>query len=64
MIVSINNKATNNNTGYKMVYKIYDTQSKCFTKGEYSTFNRAQRKADKLDLVYGAIRYVVKSINQ
>ena len=28
--------------------------------GSYSTFKRARNKADKLDLVYGAIRYRVE----
>ena len=44
-----------------MKYRLYDIVNKNFIKGEYSTFVRAQRKADKLDLSYGGIRYVVKS---
>jgi len=47
-----------------MVYKIFDTQSKLFTKGQYSTLRTAQRKADKLDLAYGAVRYVVKAVKE
>lgn len=44
----------------KMKYQVYDTVNKCFMNVEYSTHKRAQAKADKLDLIYGAIRYMVK----
>ena len=54
----------NTNVVVNMLYQIYDIQTKLFTKGEYSTLKRARSKADKLNLSYGAHRYVVKTNNK
>jgi hypothetical protein len=42
-----------------MRYQIIDTQTKQVI-GTYSSRVRASRKADRMDLAYGAIRYMVK----
>lgn len=42
------------------MYELFDVINRCALKRQYSTFRTAQRKADKLDLEYGAIRYVVR----
>ena len=39
-------------------YTIKDTHTQT-TKGKYKTYNRAKIKADKLDMEYGAYRYIV-----
>lgn len=44
-----------------MIYQVIDTQTK-YIMGTYSTKRRATRKADKLDLEYGAIRYTVIAV--
>lgn len=57
------NKSVNIN-GVVNMFQVYDTQTKLFTKGEYSTVKRARSKADKLNLAYGAHRYIVKTNNK
>ena len=42
-------------------YQVIDIQTKQVM-GIYKTRNRASNRADKLDLAYGAIRYIVKPI--
>jgi hypothetical protein len=42
-----------------MSYKIYDTRDKIYLLRTYKSFYRAKRQADKLDLEYGAVRYIV-----
>lgn len=42
-----------------MVYKVIDLQTNQVM-GTYKVMRRAYRRADKLDLEYGAIRYYVK----
>lgn len=44
-----------------MKYQVIDIQTKQVI-GEYSTRRRASNRADKLDLAYGAIRYIVKPL--
>lgn len=41
------------------MYQIVDSQTGA-VKGTYQTLSRARRRADKLDLEYGAIRYRVQ----
>jgi len=53
-----------NINGVVNMFQVYDTQTKLFTKGEYSTVKRARSKADKLNLAYGAHRYIVKTNNK
>jgi hypothetical protein len=54
---------TQDNTSPVLAYVILDThtQNEC---GRYSADKRhlAKRKADKLDMAYGAVRYVVRPI--
>lgn len=45
-----------------MNYRIYDHIEDCWLKGIYKTRRAASRRADRLDLEYGAIRYSVHFI--
>ncbi len=45
----------------KMKFQVIDSQTK-YLVGTYATLRRALSKADKLDLAYGAVRYIVKPI--
>jgi hypothetical protein len=47
--------------GNTMKYQVIDRQTGNVM-GTYSSRTSASRKADKLDLEYGAIRYAVKAI--
>ena len=40
-------------------YQVLDSRTGGI-KGEYDTMTRAHKRADKLDMAYGAIRYIVK----
>lgn len=42
-----------------MKYRIFDNICKCYVGKVYDSSVKAHRRADKLDLQYGAIRYVV-----
>lgn len=44
-------------------YQVIDQQTK-YIIGTYSTSKRATNKADKLDLIYGGYRYMVKRIEK
>jgi len=44
-----------------MKYQVIDRQTRAVV-GTYSTLSRAHRAADKKDLEYGAIRYLVRRI--
>lgn len=44
------------------MYQVIDNRTGQLV-GTYSTAKRARRKADKLDLVYGAIRYSVRFVD-
>ena len=46
-----------------MKYQVVDSQTK-YVIGIYSTLKRAVNKADKLDLIYGAIRYRVEQVKE
>jgi len=41
------------------MYKLYDTLSREFRPKEYKTLRTATKQADRLDLNYGAVRYIV-----
>lgn len=43
-------------------YIIWDTKAKQQVGGVYFDRHKAGRRADKLDMAYGAIRYVVKRL--
>jgi len=43
------------------MYAIYDTHNRCIV-AEYKTRARARLQADKLDNIYGAVRYSVRYI--
>lgn len=43
-------------------YQIIDIQTKQPVGKPYPTLRAARRRADKLDLEYGAIRYIVKAV--
>jgi len=43
------------------MYQVIDNRTKAIM-GVYKTLRRANRKADQLDLIYGAIRYQVKKV--
>ena len=45
------------------MYKIIDMKTKLQVGTNYKDRKRAMRRADKLDLMYGAIRYRVVKIN-
>lgn len=45
-------------------YKIIDIQTGRQVGKNYTQRSRAYRRADKLDLEYGAVRYVVKPVFQ
>lgn len=45
------------------MYIIVDIQTKQQIGKSYTNINVARRKANKLDLTYGSIRYVVKTIS-
>jgi hypothetical protein len=42
-------------------YQVIDIQTKAVV-GTYKTRAAASRRADKLDMAYGAVRYTVKTI--
>jgi len=44
------------------MYRIIDIQTQRQVGGLYQTRQRAQRRADRLDLEYGAIRYSVRLV--
>lgn len=44
-----------------MTYQVIDNKTKQIV-GEYKSRKRASNRADKLDLEYGAYRYIVKPI--
>ena len=45
------------------VYELIDTQTKkVIATYSYAQRNRARNKRDKLDLQYGAVRYILKPI--
>lgn len=44
----------------KNKYKVYDLITKTFIGKDYISKHRARNRADKLDLEYGAYRYIVK----
>ena len=46
-----------------MKYQVIDRQTNQKIGKPYSTRTRANNKADKLDMEYGAIRYVVRTTN-
>lgn len=46
-----------------MNYRIYDHIEECWLKGTYKSRRAAYRRADRLDLEYGAIRYSVHFIS-
>lgn len=41
-------------------YRIYDTKECCYIGKRYESSKAAYRRADKLDMEYRAIRYVVQ----
>ena len=41
------------------MYKIYDTHDRVYLPRTYKTRSQASKRADKLDLEYGAVRFVV-----
>lgn len=43
------------------MYQIIDTHTKAVV-GTYSTFIRASRRRDRLDIAYGAYRYRVEAV--
>jgi hypothetical protein len=43
------------------MYQVIDNRTKAII-GVYKTLRRANRKADQLDLIYGAIRYQVRKV--
>lgn len=47
----------------QMTYQVIDIRTKDIM-GSYSTRKAASRKADKLDLQYGAIRYAVVPVTK
>lgn len=42
---------------------IFDRINRCFLRGTYKTAKRARDRANKLDLIYGACRYSVKTMD-
>ena len=48
----------------KMTYMVKDLKTQKYVSSEYATRVRAQRRADKLDVEYGAHRYIVVSTQQ
>lgn len=46
------------------MYKIIDIKTGLQVGKPYATLKRARRRADKLDLEYGAIRYVVQEFDE
>lgn len=43
------------------MYQIIDIQTKGIM-GTYQTLRRAHARADKLDLIYGSVRYIVQRV--
>ena len=43
-----------------MRYVIWDTVARCVIGGTYASLKRARGRADRLDMEYGAIRYMVR----
>jgi hypothetical protein len=47
----------------RMKYQIFNFRTQCNVGKPYACRKRAQRRADKLDLEYGAISYSVKEVS-
>ena len=46
------------------IYKIFDTQEGFYYRNEYKTRRAARKRADALDLEYGAVRHMVYSFDK
>jgi hypothetical protein len=44
------------------MYQIYDIKLQCYVGKPYGSLHAAHRRADKLDMAYGAVRYQVRRV--